>query len=645
MFKEHFEELKHTGELPSPSGVGMRILVETQRDDCSLDDIVTVIQADPALTGRILKLASSGQFGGKAAITTVKEAAIRLGLRTVSNVALGFTLVAGNRSGRCPAFDYDRYWSWSLANAVAANAVSRELKVGDPAESFTCALLARIGELALASVHPSEYATVLEASRQPGGASLTALERDRFQIDHYEVASAMLADWGLPECFGTAALALGNEEDQSSVTDPRALEFLKVLTIAQVFTEMCLEDEADRHKHWAKLERIRSEEELSEERLETIYDEICAGWEDWGRMLRVLTGPVTPAAVLRERSRKDLAEQPDTRSPGTAGGLRILAVDDDPVSLRLLQRHLESAGHEVVTATNGKAALAAALDHNPQIVVTDWMMPEMDGLQFCKALRRFSSGRNMYVLLLTGRGEEDRVVEAFEAGVDDYIVKPFKPKLLLARIRAGRRVVELQQLVEKDKKLQREQVAKLAVLNRKLRAAALTDPLTELPNRRYAMKRLEIEWANALRSDQPMSVLMVDIDHFKRINDTHGHDIGDLVLRETAKALGRKLRRSDTCARIGGEEFLVISPNTDREGARILAERIREEVESTVIREGNYNGSVTVSLGVATKTSDLHLDNVELLLKMADSAAYEAKKLGRNRWVESDGPSESRKSA
>ena len=205
------------------------------------------------------------------------------------------------------------------------------------------------------------------------------------------------------------------------------------------------------------------------------------------------------------------------------------------------------------------------------------MMPEMDGLQFCQALRRFGSGRNMYVLLLTGRGEEDRIVEAFDAGVDDYIVKPFKPKLLLARIRAGRRVVELQQQVEKDKKLQREQVAKLAVLNRKLRAAALTDPLTELPNRRYAMKRLDVEWANAERTGHPLSVLMVDIDRFKTINDTHGHDMGDLVLRETAKAMCRTLRRSDTCARIGGEEFVVISPNTDPEGARSLAERIRNE--------------------------------------------------------------------
>ena len=646
MFKEPFEELKHTGELPSPSGVGMRILVETQKEDCSLDDVVAVIQADPALTGRILKLASSGQFGTRVPITTVKEAAVRLGLRTVSHVALGFTLVAGNRSGRCTGFDYDRYWSWSLANAVAANILARELQVGEPPEAFTCALLARIGELALASVHPSEYSTVLELSRRPGGPSLRELERERFQIDHCEVASAMLADWGLPDYFGAVALALESADDVDDVSDPQALGLLRVITSASLIAEICIEREDRRHALWARLERLSEHEGLGTERVEAIFDEICRSWEDWGRILRVPTSARSSASVLRERSEAHQAAVDAGDSLARRGaGLRILAVDDDAVSLRLLQRHLERAGHDVVCATNGKQALAAALEHNPQIVVTDWMMPEMDGLQFCKALRRFASGRNMYVLLLTGRGEEDRIVEAFEAGVDDYIVKPFKPKLLLARIRAGRRVVELQQQVELDKKLQREQVAKLAVLNRKLRAAALTDPLTELPNRRYAMKRLEIEWSNALRADQCLSVLMVDIDRFKGINDSHGHDIGDLVLRETAKALSRRMRRSDTCARIGGEEFLVISPGTDAEGARVLAERIRQEVESTLIQQGDYQGSVTVSLGIATRLSGMQIDNVERLLKLADDAVYQAKNLGRNRWVESEPPPPNRKAS
>jgi len=640
MFKEPFEELKHTGELPSPAGVGMRILVATQREDCSLSDIIGAIQADPALTGRVIKLASSVQYGSSVPITTVREAALRLGLRTVCNVALGFTLVAGNRSGRCASFDYDRYWSWSLANAVAASALARELRLGDPAEAFTCALLVRIGELALASVHPSDYTVVLDRAQRAGGRSLRELERGRFQIDHAQVTGAMLSDWGLPEALAAAATAYLDPEERGEIEDARAMELLQLLIASGTFAELCVSDASKRPALWAELEVVRAQHGVAEERFALVCDDIANDWREWGEVLQVPTYEPPTGAEYRAREGAGAAEE----GAGAAveeqrhGGLRILAVDDDAVSLRLLERHLQNAGHTVVTASNGKQALAVALETNPQIVITDWMMPEMDGVQFCKALRRFTSGRSMYILLLTGRGEEDRIVEAFDAGVDDYIVKPFKPKLLIARIRAGLRVVELQQQVEADKKLQREQVAKLAVLNRKLRAAALTDHLTELPNRRYALKRLDVEWSNWKRTGRPLSVLMVDIDHFKSINDNHGHDTGDMVLRETARAMMATLRRGDTCARIGGEEFLVISPNTDTEGACILAERIRNEVEHTVVKSGGFEGSVTVSLGVATLAVDSEVVFVEGLLKLADDAIYRAKNGGRNRWVVADLP-------
>ncbi|MFT5690223.1 MAG: two-component system cell cycle response regulator, partial [Planctomycetota bacterium] len=316
-------------------------------------------------------------------------------------------------------------------------------------------------------------------------------------------------------------------------------------------------------------------------------------------------------------------------SPGKRDGLRILAVDDDPVSLRLLVHQLEIAGHQVFTATNGREALAVALETNPQIVVTDWMMPEMDGIQLCRALRRYGSGRNLYVLILTGRAEEERVVEAFDAGVDDYIVKPFKPKLLLARIRGGQRVVRLQERVERDKKTQHEHVAKLAVLTRKLRAAAMTDSLTDLPNRRYAMKRLEMEWSNSMRSSAPFSAITIDIDFFKKVNDTHGHDVGDVVLKETSRSIQRVLRRGDTCARMGGEEFVVICPGTTLEAARQVAERIRIAVARNHIDAGTFSGTVTASLGVSARLEGK--DSVHMLLKRSDEAVYEAKEAGRDR--------------
>jgi len=637
MIPESFEELKSTGDLPSPSGVGMRILVLTQQEDCSLDDVVGAIQADPALTGRIIKLASSAQYGSAVTISTAREAALRLGFKSVCNVALGFTLVAGNRSGRCTAFDYDRYWSWSLANASAAGVLAAQLGIAEAPEAFTCALLVRIGELALASVHPSDYAEVLTRSRRSTEPALRELERSRFMIDHAEATSAMLADWGLPESFAHASMAYLDEAAREELDEPSALRLLSVLRVAGACADYCLAAEDERPAATLAVQRVFAEMELSAERADELLAASVEEWRGWGEVLSVPTYTVPEAAELRARV-DQAAVSPEAVREVRSNGLRILAVDDDAVSLRLLERHLQAAGHSVVTATNGKQAMAAALETNPQIVITDWMMPEMNGLQLCKALRRFTSGRGMYVLLLTGRGEEDRIVEAFDAGVDDYIVKPFKPKLLLARIRAGIRVVELQHQVEVDKKLQREQLAKLAVLNRKLRAAALTDPLTELPNRRYAMKRLESEWIAWRRTGQPLSLLMVDIDHFKAVNDTYGHDVGDIVLRETARAMGRTLRRSDTCARIGGEEFLVISPNADRDGACALAERIREGVETTTMKNGAFEGSVTVSIGVTTLGEGSEVGDTEALLKLVDEAVYRAKKEGRNRWSEGHPP-------
>ena len=608
----------------------MKLLLLTQEEDCSLDDIVQVLMADPALTGRIIKLATSVQLSGTQKIGTVREAAIRLGTQTVTNVALGFTLISGNRSGRCEKFDYKRYWSWSLAAGLAAQEISRELKIGVPAEAFTCALLSRVGRLALASVHPSRYGNVLAKCDDDPTLVLEEVEREHFQINHREVAGSMLEEWGLPAAFAEAVENNGAEIESLSLENSQAYDLLRVINAASTVADVCIDEHERQPSHWGSLRRICTELEVGAVDFCRLFDRVSPLWSEWGQLLQLPTQQVMAYADIEKQGTGEPDPRKSSPAPRVSStGLRVLAVDDDPVSLRLLVRHLERAGHTVVTATNGRHALAVALESNPQIVVTDWMMPEMDGIQLCKTLRRFGSGRNLYILILTGRDEEDRVVEAFEAGADDYVTKPFKPKLLLARIRGGQRVVRLQERVEEDKKTQREQVAKLAVLTRKLRAAALTDALTDLPNRRYAMKRMEMEWANSSRSRTPFSLITLDIDHFKAVNDTHGHDVGDAVLQETAGAIKRCLRRGDTCARMGGEEFLVLCPNTDEEGAKMVAERIRVGVEENVIETAGPTVGVTISLGVATRTPEVV--SIDTLLKIADEAVYVAKDTGRNR--------------
>jgi diguanylate cyclase (GGDEF)-like protein len=208
-------------------------------------------------------------------------------------------------------------------------------------------------------------------------------------------------------------------------------------------------------------------------------------------------------------------------------------------------------------------------------------------------------------------------------------VKPFNARVLLARIKGGQRVVELQERVASDRKMIMRQVAELGLMTRKLRSAALTDVLTELPNRRYAMKRLETDWETSTRTGCPLSVIMLDIDHFKRVNDTHGHDVGDVVLKETARVLRATTRQGEEASRLGGEEFFVVCPNSTESQAAVCAERLRGAIERSLIKNGGFDGNVTVSLGVAQRNPAM--TSLDALIKASDEAVYASKAAGRNR--------------
>jgi diguanylate cyclase (GGDEF)-like protein len=645
MLGKRLDELKLTGNLPSPTGVGLAILELTSRDDYSLGDLARTLQTDPALTGRILRLANSSAKAGAQPAKTVNEAAMRLGVRTVRSVALGFSLVSGNRAGVCAGFDYDEYWSRSLATAVAAQALATQQKSAVPAEAFTCGLLADVGRLALASIHPEPYAHVLAASRGQDADQLVAAENRDLGVDHRELAGAMVSDWKLPEAFSHAVSNYERSDAEVPATDEQARTMTRIVRAASRIGAACLlpryENSDTARMHWTALDESRRALGLESEAFLQLCEQVRASWRDWGAILKISTpnGLTFEEIAQTAQSRLDDDASSQQRSlVSPRKGLRILAVDDEPISLKLLVHHLTRDGHTVMTAANGRDGLARALAHNPQMVVTDWMMPELDGIEVCKALRRSSEGVATYILILTGREEEDRVVEAFEAGADEYVCKPFNPRVLLARVRAGQRMIELREQVESDKQERARQLAEMAVLNRRLQTAALTDVLTELPNRRYAMKRLEQELSTARRAKTPLSVIMIDIDNFKSINDEHGHDTGDAVLRETANVLRRMVRRGDVVCRLGGEEFLVISPASDVQRGKLLAERIRGAVADAPIHHGTFARNVTVSLGVAA--FDGHDQSLDQLLKIADTRVYTAKTIGRNRVCADDEPRE-----
>ena len=261
-------------------------------------------------------------------------------------------------------------------------------------------------------------------------------------------------------------------------------------------------------------------------------------------------------------------------------------------------------------------------------MIVDWMMPEMDGIELTRALRQTKIGRSIYVLILTGLEDDEKLVEAFESGVDDFMSKPLKPRILQARLRAGHRVVQLQNEIERDREEIRKFAAELAVTNRRLQEVALTDALTGFPNRRYAMERIAQEWSAGERTKRPLSCMMIDVDSFKTINDTYGHDVGDSVLKQTAAALKTGLRAQDVVCRIGGDEFLVVCPDTDAAAALMCGERVRHAVETIAIQSGVVQLKGSISVGVATRVPSV--PDVDALIKIADQGVYLAKKRGRN---------------
>jgi diguanylate cyclase (GGDEF)-like protein len=648
MLEQTFEELKLAGNLPSPSGIGMKILTLTQGEDYSTKDIAETIQADPALTGRLLKLANSALSGSVVPITTVEESTMRLGVRSVRNVALGLSLVSGNREGACKSFDYDHYWADSLARAVAAKLLSARSGLQVPAEMYVCGLLSNIGSLALACAYPKEYSDQIEAvTGKPLGERVRA-ERNRFAITRGEIAAFMMSDLGLPSVYGKSVLTYEEEAESAArmPTPPPLATMADILGGAVIIARVCCsgadEDQARQVRFRAELECLQQRLGENAESFNELCNEVAEEWREWCGLLTIPMGTsvdfslinspdtldeekvkaVIDMAVETPKERKQLEFQP-------GNGLRVLAVDDDEMQLKLVERYLTRLGARVTVARDGRQALQEALAKTPQVVIADWMMPGMDGVDLCRALRRIRQGREMYFLLLTGREDEEKVVEAFDAGVDDYVVKPFNPKLLLARIKAGMRVVELEDERARDRATLIKQGAELSRSERKFKALAMTDILTKLRNRRYAIERLVQEWSNGSRDAKPLSVITVDIDYFKKVNDTYGHDAGDRVLSETARILRDEIRTGDDAVRMGGEEFLIICYGTEASQAMICAERVRKSVEKNVVCVGDFEIGVTVSLGVAERTPEMQ--SIDDLLKASDVAVYQAKDAGRNR--------------
>jgi len=297
--------------------------------------------------------------------------------------------------------------------------------------------------------------------------------------------------------------------------------------------------------------------------------------------------------------------------------VRVLIADDDSVNRRILQSFLGKWGYDILAVESGDAAWKILQrEDTPRLVILDWMMPGLDGAQICREVRKLGGPRYTYLILVTAKFQKRDILEGLEAGADDYLTKPFDSSELRARLRTGRRILELEeQLVQSREHLQFQ---------------ASHDLMTSIWNHAAILDILAAELARCRREQSSVGVILVDIDHFKKVNDCCGHLAGDSVLRETVRRLKSQLRPYDSIGRYGGEEFLIVVPNCGQQQSLNQAERLRLAVSEAPMDIPGGNMSITVSAGVS-QGCVTDPAGVDCVLKAADLALYRAKERGRDR--------------
>ncbi len=333
-----------------------------------------------------------------------------------------------------------------------------------------------------------------------------------------------------------------------------------------------------------------------------------------------------------ESAREKSARAAMSASPATAEPLAVLVAEDDIVSRKLVEAQLRKLGYQVEAVPDGEQAWAALCrDDAPQLAVLDWEMPGLDGLEVTRRLRErqreqqlepehghdsAKASHYIFVILLTSYDELEDLVEGFEAGADDYVIKPVEAPELHARLRAGQRIVQLEH--------------RLLTMKRRLELEATHDPLTGIWNRRAILALLERELHRSERLGTTLTVMLLDLDHFKQVNDSYGHQVGDEVLVEAASRFSTAVRGYDAVGRYGGEEFIAVLAGCQLAHAAAVAERLRSQLASTPIASRGGPLSVTTSIGVASTVGGQRAHDVDALLQAADRALYRAKEKGRD---------------
>lgn len=684
--RARIEEIKGMEDFPKPKGTANALIRLTQREGTSLAVMAHALKSDPTLSVRVIRVANGMGSTEHGPLVSLRDAVNVLGVPPVRSLALGFSLMETCRSGQCREFDHSRFWSQALARAVALQLLTAAREGLPQADAFSVGLLARVGELILATVFPAPYSELLQhRAGQPAAQSVQLLqaEQEAFAVTHAALAASLLLDYNLPEVYVEAVESLGlpgpTNHAQGSGWSAHQL-----LTLADHIGGICVAVPAASRALMPELFAQGARLSFEADQLIALCDHVAHEWREWGTLLEVETGPmphfeecaavplpdvaplVPPGEPPSLPSSLPPSEPPGTPPPSVSSAaptavspsetpaaspaasldfspgvpeikrrsaaasaaesaqMCVLLVGDEARVRGPLRSMLAGAGYRVAEAADGRQGLTMAIELQPQIMLVDLLAAEIDGIELTRTLRQFKAGRSSYVLILSAAENEEKQLAAFAAGADGFLTLPLQPRLFAAQLQAGKRVAGLQAELRQEREEIRRISAELAVSNRQLQEVGMTDRLTGCRNRRYAMDRMQQEWAMAVRSERPLACMVIDLDNMKQINDSHGHATGDTVLKLFAGAFKDEMRAQDVLARSGGDEFLVICPDTSLEAALACAERMRAAVEALPIVDGERTAHGSVSIGVAVR--DATTPDADALIRLADQSAYLAKR-------------------
>ncbi len=637
---KRLDEIKGMNDFPQPRGPALALIRLTQREFVSLAVVAHAIKADPTFAVRAIKVANGLGDSDHGPLVSLRDAVDALGVPPVRSLAMGFSLLENYRTSPCPGFDGDRFWAQSLARAVALQLLVAARDEFPRAEAFSVGLLARVGELVLATLFPQACGPLLQRRAGKREANSSLAESEAMGVGAATLSASILLDYNLSEAYAEAVESLGGPVALDYANDAGQPKLRLLLQLADHIGDICVAPEANWQGMMSALFDMGEALGIDAPNLIAICDRAAHDWREWGANLELATGPMprfeqselVPSADSATPSSEPVAAAtaaarpaaPAPAAPPRTGALRILLVGAEALVRAPLRGQLSSAGHRLVEADNGRQGLAAAIESQPEVILVDAAAAELDGVELIRTLRQFKTGRGIYALLLGDHADEEQMVRAFEAGADGFLALPPTPRALAAHLLAAQRVAGLQEDLRRDQEELRRVSAELSASNQKLKEAGMTDMLTGCPNRRYAMERIQQEWAMAARTERPLACMVIDLDNLKQINDAHGHEAGDRTLKLVASAIKGEMRAQEVLARSGGDEFIVICPDTALEAALACAERMRAAAAAQPVVGGAQPLHSSVSIGVAVR--DASTLDPEALIRLADQSAYLAKR-------------------